>query len=139
MQYFETPLNDLDTRSKCAREISRIFDNQGLTNWIASAPATRPEIFIRPKDDTEWSNLPAVTRMSVQIKENILSFGVSGYFPWQIKFTKSEYEALGYKYHDKGYTEDGRTKGRWWLTKEINNIESLANEIKKVEPLLYKK
>ena len=45
-------------------------------------------------------------------------------------------EDKGYTYHDKGYTEDGRPIGRWWLTKSLPNLESIVEELRNIEPVI---
>jgi len=130
-------LEDDTFRGKCAREISGLLGKNNL-NWYASPSVKKPEIFIRPKDSPE-ENLRSISRVSLQIKDNAISFGISGYFPWQIRETIKILKNKGYQYHDKGHTADGRLKGRWWLTKSVYNIDSLVGEFKDIEPLLLGK
>lgn len=129
--------NDFD-RGKYARELTKMLEDNGL-NWKAYPSARTEELFIRPKNDPEWEKFPAITRISIQAKEGSPSFGVSGYQPRWVRNIREKYEAKGYNYHDKGHTLDGRPNGRWWLTKTLPNLDSLAGELKDIEPLLYEK
>ena len=63
--------------------------------------------------------------------------------------TYGDYQRLGYEYHDKDgnktpkeatehYRKGKASSGRWWLTKRFNNIENITNEIREIEPLLYR-
>lgn len=129
--------NDYD-KGKYARDISWLLGQNNL-NWWASASVKKPEIFIRPKDPPE-ENLRAVSRISLQIKDNSISFGVSGYYPNQIKEIRRILEERGYSYHKKEYNKYGkREDGRWWLTKQIYNIDSLVGEFREIEPIIFKK
>lgn len=121
-------------RGKYAREISWLLEQSNL-NWYASPSVKKPEIFIRPRDSPE-ENLRSISRVSLQIKDNLISLGVSGYFPWQVRDTIKILKNKGYQYHDKGCTADGRLNGRWWLTKSVYNIDSLVGEFKDIESLL---
>jgi hypothetical protein len=128
---------DISLRSKYAREISGLLEQNNL-RWWASPSVKKPEIFIRPKDSPE-ENMRSISRISLQIKEDAISFGISGYYPWQIKDIRNILESRGYIYHDKGLTEDGRPKGRWWLTKPFYNTESIVWEFNDIEPILLNK
>lgn len=130
-------LEDDTLRGKYAREISWLLGQSNI-NWYASPSVKKPEIFIRPKDPPEES-LRSISRVSLQVKDNSISLGVSGYFPWQIKDVIKVLENKGYQYHDKGYTANGKLNGRWWLTKSVHNIDSLVDEFKNIEPLISKK
>jgi len=140
-------------RGKYAREISWLLGENNL-NWYASASVKKPEIFIRPKGNSEWDSTSSkVSRISLQKKDNSISFGISGYFPVRILNDYPEYEKKGFKYHDKeGNTsprqavescavhQNGRKRGlngRWWLTKPVNDFQHFINKLKTIEYLLY--
>jgi len=127
----------IELRGEYSRYIGELFEKNNI-NWKVSPSVKKPEIFIRPKDPPE-ENLRIISRISLQIVDGDISFGVSGYFPYQIKETKRILEYKGYKYHDKGYTNDGRPLGRWWLTKRLDNLDSLLREFKDIEPVLFEK
>lgn len=129
---------NVEDRGKYARKISELLEKNSL-NWCASPSIKKPEIFIRPKGDYEWDNLQNISRMSLQIKDGKISFGVSGYFPYHVRDTKKVLEDRNYKYHDKGYTDDGRPRGRWWLTKPLDNLEAVVGELRDIEHIILKK
>jgi hypothetical protein len=121
-------------RGKYARELTKLLADNNL-NWYASPSIKKSEIFIRPKSVTDWDNTSSIiSRISLQVEEEKISLGISGYFPPSLtKDMKNEYFSNGYKYHDKGFTEDGRPKGRFWFTKAVDNIYHLIDEFKKRE------
>jgi hypothetical protein len=131
-------------RGKYSREITGLLQNNNI-NWFASPSIKKPEIFIHPKDSPE-ENERAVSRISLQIKEGVISFGISGYFPARILDTYSAYENKGYKYHDKeGNTSPQQAvsvnfdglKGRWWLTKQVNDFNQIINEFRDIGSFLH--
>jgi len=129
---------NVELRGKYSRYIGELFEKNNI-NWKAFPSIKDPEIFIRPKDSPE-ENLRVISRISLQIVEGNISFGVSGYFPWQIKETKKILEYKGYKYDNyHGFSADGRPNGRWWLTKHLDNLGSLLGEFKDIEPILLQK
>jgi hypothetical protein len=137
-----------DLRGKYTKVIEKNFQNNNLHNWYVSPSATKGEIFIHPRDGLP-ENERAISRISLQIKDNSISFGVSGYFPARILGTYPEYKRREYKYHDKegnASPEEAvlkslkgdnpkRAKGRWWLTKSLDNLD-VASEFKDIEHLL---
>jgi len=129
---------DIANRGKCARKISELLEKNSL-NWCASPSVKKSEIFVRPKGDYEWDNFQNISRMSLQIKDGKISFGISGYFPYNVRDTKKVLENRNYEYHDKGYTIDGRPKGRWWLTKSIESFEEIVGELRDIEHIILKK
>jgi len=128
---------NIELRGKYSRYIGELFEKNNI-NWRISPSVKESEIFIRPKDPPE-ENFRIISRISLQILDGNISFGISGYFPYQIKDIKKILENKGYRYHDKGYTNDGRPIGRWWLTKRLDNLESLLGEFKDIEPVLFEK
>ena len=130
---FEIP----EVRGKYAKDISRLLEWNNF-RWKAFPSVMKAEVFIRPKDSPD-ENIRNISRISLQIKEGKPSFGVSGYFPCRIRETRKILEDRGYVYHDKGYTEDGRPKGRWWLTKRLDNLSCIAGEFKEIEYLLLER
>lgn len=129
-----------DDRCKYAKEVGALFRNNNLNEWAVFPSVDTAEIFIRPRNPPE-ENLRVVSRVSLQVNNNAISFGISGYFPKQAKdiinmlTTKEE----GYKYHDKGYDKDGKKiPGRWWLTKSFDNLENIIKEFRDKEPILLK-
>jgi len=139
-----------ELRGKYTREITSLLNNNGL-NWHASPSIKKPEIFIRPKGNYEWDSTSSkISRISLQIKDSSISFGVSGYFPARILDTYQIYEENGYKYHDKeGNTtpkeavdkyinedKSKKIKGRFWLTKPVNDFYHLVDEFKKIEHIV---
>jgi len=129
---------NIELRGEYSRYIGELFEKNNI-NWRVSPSVKKPEIFIRPKDSPE-ENLRIISRISLQIVEGNISFGVSGYFPYQIKETKKILEYKGYKYDNyRGFSDDGRPLGRWWLTKRLDNLDSLLGEFKDIEPVLFEK
>ncbi len=125
-------------RGKYARDISWLLGENNL-NWFASASAKKSEIFIHPKDGPD-ENLRKVSRISLQIRNDVISFGVSGYYPNQIREIKKILENKGYKYHKKDFNKYGNPdNGRWWLVKSLYNIESLVGEFRDIGHLLCEK
>jgi len=140
-------------RGKYAQDINWLLRENTL-NWYASPSVKKGEIFIRPKGNYEWDSTSSkVSRISLQVKDNSISLGVSGYFPGRIINDYPTYKKNGFKYHDReGNTspkeavdscvidENGKRKGlkgRWWLTKPIDNFPHLINEFKGIEHLLF--
>jgi hypothetical protein len=78
-------------RGKYAKAIEENFQNNNLHNWYVSPSVTKGEIFIHPKDGLP-ENERAISRISLQIKDNAISFGVSGYHPSRILGTYPIYE-----------------------------------------------
>jgi hypothetical protein len=126
-------------RGHYAREIGNHFKNYGINpeNWHVSPSPKKAEILIHPRKGTP-ENERSISRISLQIRDDEISFGVSGYYPHQIDETKKVLEERGYKYHDRGYTDDGRPKGRWWLVTKLDSLESIAKEFKSIEPIIEK-
>ncbi|HPD81821.1 MAG TPA: hypothetical protein PK357_01850 [Candidatus Pacearchaeota archaeon] len=126
-------------RGKYAREITKLLEENSL-NWYASPSIKKPEIFIRPKLIPDWDNTSSIfSRISLQVEEGEISLGISGYFPHRItENIKKEYFSE-YKYHDKGFTDDGRPKGRFWFTRNVDNLYHFIEEFKKKEPILKEK
>ena len=122
-------------RGRYARELRGYFEKHGLGYWWVSPSANsakKPEIFIQPKKYSKWiwENLPTISRISIQINnEGRPSFGVSGYNPFQIASTRGKFEEKGYNYHYYDTNKYGKKeKKRWWLTKTLDNLESIAYE-----------
>jgi hypothetical protein len=129
---------DEELRGKYARDISWLLGEKNL-KWSAYPSSKKPEIFIRPKDSPE-ENLRVISRVSLQIKDNSISLGISGYNFTAIRDTIETCKSKGYKYHKKEYNKYGKEEdGRWWLTKSLNNIESVINEFRDIEPFLHEK
>jgi hypothetical protein len=133
-------------RGEYSREITKLLKDNSL-NWYSSPSIKKPEIFIRPEGNYEWDNTSSkVSRISLQIKDNSISFGVSGYFPVRILNDYPIYKDRKYVYHDRdGNTspqeavdkqrEEGSKgpKGRWWLTKSLGNLGDIVGEFKNIE------
>jgi len=130
---FEEP----EVRCKYANDISGLLEKNNL-RWKSFPSVMKAEVFIRPKDPPE-EILRNVSRVSLQLKDNAINFGVSGTQPHRAREIRNILENKGYAYHDKGYTEDGRPKGRWWLVKPLYSIESLVEEFKDIESLLHER
>lgn len=147
-------------RGNYTREIRAYFENNGLNQWWISPSVKTSEIFIQPKDYKElvWEAFPDISRISIQINENGKpNFGVSGYHPMRKKLTdgtadEEEYFSFqvkhligklkerGYKYHQKTKNKYGKEeRGRWWLVKSLENLESIVFELKEIEPILREK
>jgi hypothetical protein len=124
-------------RGKYARDVSGLLKNNNL-NWKAFPSVMKSEIFIRPNDPPE-ENLRDISRISLQMIDGKINFGLSGYHPNRVRETKRILENKGYRYHDKGYTSDGRPMGRWWLVKSLDKLESIITEFKDIEPLILQK
>lgn len=124
-------------RGKYAREISWLL-GENYINWRAFPSATKPEVFIHPQNPPE-ENLRNISRISLQIVDGKINLGISGYHPYWARDARNTFESKGYVYHDKGCTNDNRSKGRWWLVKPLYNIDSLVNEFRNIEPLLLQK
>jgi len=136
-------------RGKYTKAIGENFKNNNLHNWYVSPSVTKGEIFIHPKDGLP-ENERAISRISLQIKDNAISLGVSGYFPARILGAYPKFEERKYKYHDKegnASPEEAvlkslkgdnpkKAKGRWWLTKSLDNLWDVAPEFKDIEFLL---
>lgn len=136
---FEQP----EDRGKYAREMRDFFDKRKINSWWVYASAKTPEICIEPKKGTYkeflWEKNNPVNRISIEVKDNQLSFGISGYQSPKINDIKQRLEDRKYSYHDKGYTPDGKAIGRWWFTQIFNNFQDIANEFKNIESFLYTK
>ena len=133
-----------DLRGKYAREVRGLFERNNL-NWGVFPSAKTKDIFIRPKYPPA-ENERDISRISLQIRDDAISLGISGYFPRRVKETIKILtdKTKGYKYHRKGYDEKGNRipeerPGRWWLTKSLDNLDSIIGEFKDIEPLLYEK
>ena len=137
-------------RGKYSREITELLKNNKF-NWYSSASIKKPEIFIRPEGNYEWENTSSkISRVSLQIKDNSISFGVSGYFPARILDIYPAYKSKGYIYHDRDGNNSPQEavlkmrennsegpKGRWWLTKFLPDLGSVVKEFQDVESSLY--
>lgn len=119
-----------DLRYKHKEYIRELFKNNNI-NWLVSPSAKTKEILIHPTSPPP-ENERVISRISLQInKEGELSFGVSGYNPLQMIKIKENFETNGYKY------DDTRPKKRIWIKKSLDNLESIVNEFKKIESLLF--
>jgi hypothetical protein len=130
-------------RGEYARKIRKSFEDNNLNNWwIAPSPKTS-EILIQPREYKEWmwENFPTISRISIQIsEEGKLNFGVSGYHQFQILSNMKKFEERGYKSHQKTVNKYGKKeRGRWWLIKSLENLESIVGEFKEIEHLLFEK
>jgi hypothetical protein len=128
----------LENRGAYSRRIRDSFDNNNLDYWWVSPSLKTQEIYITPKEYKEhlWEAFPTISRISIQVNsEGKPNLGVSGYSEFQIRNTKEKFEAKGYNYHQ--HTDKKGRKGRWWLIKTVNNLESIAGELKDIEPFLY--
>lgn len=151
---------DESVRGNYTREIREYFEKNGLNHWWISPSIKTSEIFIQPKDYKElvWEDFPDISRISIQINDNGKpNIGVSGYHPIRTKIIdgtaeKEEYlsfqvqhlinklEKRGYNYHQKTKNKYGKEeKGRWWLVKSLENLESIAFELREIEPILREK
>lgn len=131
------------TRGNYARELRNLFERNNLSSWWVYPSAKTEEVCIEPKNGTYkevlWENLNPVSRISIEAKNNKFSFGISGYNSTQINGIQEKFQNRRYNYHDKGYTKDGKPKGRWWFTQSFNNLEEIAREFQEIESLLIKK
>jgi hypothetical protein len=124
-------------RGKYAREIRNYFEEKNIQNWWVSPSPKKAEILIHPLNGLP-ENERNISRISVQINNGGISFGISGYNYVIVQDTIKACESQGYKYHKKDINKYGRKEdGRWWLTKPINNFNELANEFKSIEYFLY--
>jgi hypothetical protein len=147
-------------RGNYTREIREYFENNGLNHWWISPSVKTSEIFIQPKDYKElvWEAFPDISRISIQINEDGKpNFGVSGYHPmrkklkdgtaeeeeylsFQVKHLIDKLKERGYNYHQKTKDKYGNKKrGRWWLVKSLENLESIVFELREIEPILREK
>jgi hypothetical protein len=126
-------------RGQYSRQIRSYFEKYNINpeNWGVYPSPKKAEILIHAIRGAP-ENERSISRISLQIRDDEISFGVSGYYPHQINETKRILEERGYRYHDRGYTEDGRPKGRWWLVTKLDNLESVAKEFKSIEPIIEK-
>lgn len=127
-------------RGEYARRLRELFDKASLYSWWVYPSAKTEEICIEPKNGTYkeflWENVKPITRISIEAKDNKFSFGVSGYDSPKINGTQETFENRKYNYHDKGYTSEGRPKGRWWFTQSFDNLEKIADEFREIEHFL---
>lgn len=133
---FENEFN----RGNYCRQLRSYFENNGLDYWWVSASAKTADVFIQPRNYKEhlWEAFPTISKISVQINEQKKpSFGISGYNQFRTQDTKNKFEEKGYNY--KLHVNKRGKKGRWWLTKTFDNLESIANEFKNIEYLLFEK
>lgn len=140
MQENAPSFNDEFSRGNYARKIRDSFNIYNITSWWVSASAKTPDIFIQPREYTEriWEAFPTISRISVQINgEGKPSFGVSGYNHFMVEETRRKFEEMGYTH--KIHTDKRGKRGRWWLTKTLDSLDSVAGEFKSIEPLLYEK
>lgn len=82
----------------------------------------------------------------MDILENIINMicktgGNIGYDLFSISNLMKEFGNKGYAYHThiKGYKDGKEIRGRWWFTKRLDNLESIVQEFKSVEPFLVQK
>lgn len=123
-------------RGKYAREIKKYFEDNNIKNWYVSPSSKKAEILIHPIGGLP-ENERKISRISLQVKDGEISFGLSGYNYVIIQDKKNICESNGYSYNKKEYNKYGKKEnGRWWLTKPLKNIESVAVEFKNIEPLL---
>ncbi len=140
MQENAPSFNDEFSRGNYARRMRENFNIYNITNWWVSASAKTPDIFIQPRTYKEhiWENFPTISRISVQINgEGKPSFGVSGYNKFMVDETRKKFEEMGYSH--KVHIDKRGKRGRWWLTKTLDGLDSIAGEFKSIEPLLYEK
>ena len=121
--------------------------NISFSDWWVSPNPTKEEILFSRRDGKP-ENEREISRISVIIDENDsnkFSFGLSGYNHRSGKYARNACSEQGYNYkiHVKipKKSEDHPEKkepilGRWWLTKNFNNLEDIVKELKQLEPFL---
>lgn len=128
----------LESRGYYARRMRESFEKNNLNYWWVSPSLKTSEIFISPRQYKEWiwESLPTISRISVQINgEGKPNLGISGYNEFQISNTRDKFK--GYNYHQ--HIDKAGREGRWWLIKTLDNLESIAGELKNIQPLLFEK
>lgn len=133
MRTYYPSFESLEVKREYTDKIRNLFHDHNL-NWAASASATSSHIFITPKDSIHWHKYLHLTRASLHTKEGVLSFGVSGSFSSKDSLYKEILEDKGYSFQ-----ENPDPKGRWWLLKNLDELELLPWEIKDLESILVKK
>jgi hypothetical protein len=128
---------DDSLRGKYAREIGEYFKKNNIYNWHVSPSPKKGEILIHPLDGLP-ENEREISRVSVQITEDgAISFGISGYNYKKGEDAKKECDSKEYNYHKKDFNKYGQPEnGRWWLTKNVGNLESVVHEFKRIQHLL---
>lgn len=150
--YNKISFEDETLRGIHTRDLRGYFQNQGinLQEWCPSPSPKTPEIIIHYKDGNS-ENEREVSRISLQINgENKISFGLSGYNYRVGEDIRNQcsYRGYGYNVHmqhlnkveSKEETHPNGMKkvkpGRWWLTKQMNNLEEVAKEFNAIKHLL---
>ena len=136
-------------RGEYTREIRGYFERNGLNHWWVSPSVKTSEIFVQPKNYKElvWEDFPDISRISIQINDDGKpNLGVSGYasfrmkMKFQVQNLMNKLKERGYEYHQKTMNKYGKKeKGRWWLIKPLENLESIALELREIEPILREK
>jgi hypothetical protein len=123
-------------RGEYSRYITRLLKEKNITNWKAYPSPKKGEILIHPLGGLP-ENEREISRISLQIKDGEISFGLSGYNYSMVQHTRKVCESNEYNYHKKEYNKYGQKEdGRWWLTKKLDNLESVVQEFKEIEHLL---
>jgi len=144
----------LEDRGKYTRRLRELFENNNLNSWGVCSSIKTDEIFIRPLGG-KLENEREISRISIQINKNDkISFGLSGYNYRTGEYIKKICGDRGYEYniHMQKSKEDAKEEvkdekkeakdeeegepGRWWLTKPLDNLESVVNAFKDIEPIL---
>jgi hypothetical protein len=130
---------DDTARGEYSRYLTKLLKDNNIHDWAAYPSPKKGEIIIHPLTGKP-ENERTISRVSVQVKDGSISFGLSGYNYIMMQDMRNECEPQGYNYHKKDINKYGvKEDGRCWLTKAVPNLESIAQEFKKVEHLLQDK
>lgn len=131
--------SDHNIRKSYSNKINEIFNIKDI-NWVASPALISQNVFVKPKIPAENTPLNTealpfdnVARISLQSNEN-------GFRLSLITYPSMKTSKIGYQLEKKGYSYESIDKRSFlsFLAKPLERLESIAEEIKEIEPILYK-
>jgi hypothetical protein len=127
-------------RYEYSNKINKLFKQNGF-NWSANSALVSPYIYVKPDDSLLNQQLNSgalpfegITRISVNTKEGIARLGIMACPSINSSTSKKDIEGRGYNAETiEEYPEV------LFLVKPLDNLESLIEELKDIEPILLKK
>jgi hypothetical protein len=127
-----------EVRKKYSEKINNIF-KQNKFDWDVCSAIDSSYIFVKPniyplKLNTEYHPFQNVVKISVHSKEGIVCLGIISYPTMEDSGQEKILQSKGYA-HEKFENQPEM----FLLTKPLNTLESLVEELKDIEFVLLKK
>jgi hypothetical protein len=127
-------------RYEYSNKINNLFKQNGF-NWSANSALGSPYIYVKPEDSLLNQQLNSgalpftdITRISVNTKEGIARLGIMACPSINSSTSKPNLEKIGYNPEIiEGHPEV------LFLVKPLDNLESLVDELRKIELILPKR